>query len=103
MHHGNGLLDISELYASIGWLQLGRVAMRLDFPVEVLGLELLQCMAARCLRIPSPLCPVVQGLRGRIRFATCATYHIMQRFTTAHVRMSQRLWLDDIQPIGHML
>eukprot|EP00959_Pyramimonas_sp_CCMP1952_P379306 7945440-Pyramimonas_sp.AAC.1 len=46
-------------------------------------------MAARCLRQKgafsepfAPLRSVVQGLRGEA--------------TTAHVRMSQRLWLDDL-------
>eukprot|EP00959_Pyramimonas_sp_CCMP1952_P033336 699456-Pyramimonas_sp.AAC.1 len=48
MHHGNGLLDIGQFYDTIGWLRLGRAALRLDFPAEVLGLEIPQCMAPRC-------------------------------------------------------
>ncbi len=55
--------------------------MRLEFPAEVLGLELLQCMAARCLRQAgayseafSPTRSVVQGLRSGTRFAKAVTF-----------------------------
>eukprot|EP00959_Pyramimonas_sp_CCMP1952_P186313 3896186-Pyramimonas_sp.AAC.1 len=80
---------------------MGKSALRLEFPPEVLGLELHQCMAARCVRqagaYGSPFAPtrsIVQGLRSGTCFGKCATSHILQHITTCHVNMSRRLWVD---------
>eukprot|EP00959_Pyramimonas_sp_CCMP1952_P417786 8752985-Pyramimonas_sp.AAC.1 len=45
----HGLLDVAQFYDSIDWCRLGEEAMEVDFPAEVLGLEILQCMAPRIL------------------------------------------------------
>eukprot|EP00959_Pyramimonas_sp_CCMP1952_P313490 6561885-Pyramimonas_sp.AAC.1 len=70
---------------------MGKAALRLSFPPEVLGLELQQCMAARCVRqsgaYGAPFVPtrsIVQGLRGGTRFGKCSTYYVLQRITTVH-------------------
>eukprot|EP00959_Pyramimonas_sp_CCMP1952_P156394 3270716-Pyramimonas_sp.AAC.1 len=45
----HGLLDVAQFYGSIEWCRLGEEALEVDFPAEVLGLEILQCTAPRVL------------------------------------------------------
>ena len=40
-------LDISQLCDSIGWIAPGEETLELDYPADILGLELLQCAALR--------------------------------------------------------
>eukprot|EP00959_Pyramimonas_sp_CCMP1952_P236659 4945802-Pyramimonas_sp.AAC.1 len=63
------MIDIASFYDSVGWYRMAKAALRLEFPPEILGLELQQCMAARCVRqggaygFPfSPTRSIVQGL-----------------------------------------
>eukprot|EP00959_Pyramimonas_sp_CCMP1952_P385478 8078563-Pyramimonas_sp.AAC.1 len=73
--HGHGVCDIAQCYDSVGWHRIAAAALRLDFPAEILGLELQQRMAVRCVRQSGahgpPFCPtrsIVQGLRAGTRF-----------------------------------
>eukprot|EP00959_Pyramimonas_sp_CCMP1952_P435113 9111087-Pyramimonas_sp.AAC.1 len=73
--HGHGLCDIAQFCDSVGWHRIAAAALRLDFPAEILGHELQQCMAVRCVRQSGaygpPFCPtrsIVQGLRAGTRF-----------------------------------
>eukprot|EP00959_Pyramimonas_sp_CCMP1952_P303568 6352685-Pyramimonas_sp.AAC.1 len=78
------MLDIATFYDSIPWDILVSAALRLHFPPVILYLELLQCVAPRCLEqdktastLFDPLLSVVQGLRSGTRFAKMMTHHVM--------------------------
>eukprot|EP00959_Pyramimonas_sp_CCMP1952_P066620 1390902-Pyramimonas_sp.AAC.1 len=97
IHHDNGVSDrgqlvLGQVYDSIGWQRLGRAALILNCPAEVLRLEVMQCMSPRCLRQAgaysepfSPWRSIIQGQRDGARVAKCTTYQIMHRLTAAHI------------------
>ena len=88
--YAHAMLDFKSFYDSMGWVKLGRAALKLGFPPAILALELQQCLAARVLvsdRTASlafqPSRSIVQGLRSGTRFARCLAFFIMTRVTRA--------------------
>eukprot|EP00959_Pyramimonas_sp_CCMP1952_P102880 2151571-Pyramimonas_sp.AAC.1 len=85
------MIDVASFYDTVGWYRMGKAALCLAFPPEMLGLELQQCMAARCVRqsgaYGAPCAPtrsIVPGLRGGTRFGKRSTFYVLQRITTVH-------------------